>query len=74
MRSFEDLIECQEANNENSYCEVGNEMRLIEDLIKCQVGRYGLSSCQVGRDGLSSCPDGQWKEMRLCERWIRNKF
>jgi hypothetical protein len=53
-----------------SNCQVGNEMRSLEDLIDCQEDNHGNSYCQegngmiltedlinyqVGRSGLSSC-------------------
>ncbi len=65
MRSLEDLIDYQEDSHGNSYCHEGKGMRLIEDLINCQVGNgnrsvEGLayyqgssgesSDCQVGNE------------------------
>ena len=35
MRSNEDFINCQESRDEFSNCQVGNEMRSLEDLIEC---------------------------------------
>jgi hypothetical protein len=72
MRSSEDLLDYQEDNSGNSYCQVDHEMGL-GDLINCQEGRRELSSCQVsngrrsvddlidcqeGSDGSSSCQVG----------------
>jgi hypothetical protein len=48
MRSIEDLIDCQEESNGNSYCQVGNEMGPV-DLIVCQVSRREIPNCQVGK-------------------------
>jgi hypothetical protein len=44
MRSIEDLIECQEDINGNSYFQGGNEMRSI-DLIDFQEGRREIPNC-----------------------------
>jgi hypothetical protein len=35
VRSDKDLINCQESGDGFSYCQVGNEMRSLEDLIDC---------------------------------------
>jgi hypothetical protein len=34
-RSVSDLINCQEGRDEFSNCQVGNEIRSLEDLIDC---------------------------------------
>jgi hypothetical protein len=54
MRLIEDLIECQEDNNGNSYHQGGNEMRSVV-LIDFQEGRREIPDFQVGKG----------KEMRL---------
>jgi hypothetical protein len=56
MRSSEDLIDCQEDNSGNSYCQVGNEMG-SGDLIDCQESRREIPNFQVGKG----------REMRLSE-------
>jgi hypothetical protein len=37
--SVDDLKVCQVGSNESSYCQVGNEMGSLGDLINYQVGR-----------------------------------
>jgi hypothetical protein len=40
-RSLEDLVNCQEGRNESSDCQMGNEMRSLDDLIDFQVSSRG---------------------------------
>jgi hypothetical protein len=47
-RSMEDLMNFQEGSDEDSYFQVGNEMRSV-DLIDCQEGRSEIPDCKVGK-------------------------
>jgi hypothetical protein len=60
MRSLEDLIDCQEDSNKNSYFQEGNGMRLAEDLINW-VGEvnFELGGQWEDQSGLNTAR-GQW--------------
>jgi hypothetical protein len=50
MRSFEDLMDCQEDNEEFLHCQLGNDERSLRDLKDCHEGSGSILDCQVGRD------------------------
>jgi hypothetical protein len=49
MRSAEDLMDCQEDNEETLHCQLGNERRSDEDLEDCQEGSRSVLSCLEDR-------------------------
>jgi hypothetical protein len=46
---MEDIMNYQEGSDENSNCQVGNEMRSSKDIIDCQEGRSEIPNFQVGK-------------------------
>jgi hypothetical protein len=60
MRSAEDLMDCQEDDEETLHCQLGNERRSDEDLEDCQEGSESIKDCQPeGSGSVLNCQVGR---------------